>query len=88
MPSLWPKGVREILECLHESKKRFNQLAAIKVGSSRISRQTLADRLLILVEEELVKRTVMREERPPLVFYEITDRGRRLLKILKERPRG
>jgi DNA-binding HxlR family transcriptional regulator len=83
LPSLWPKGVKEILECLEKGSKRFNQLAAVRVGSSQINRRTLANRLLILEEEELIKRTIT-NARPPLVVYTLTERGRRTLEIFRE----
>ncbi len=83
MPTLWPKGIKEILECLERSPKRFNQLAAIRVGFAHINRRTLSNRLLILEGEGLIDRTVG-NQRPPLVLYAITDKGRRALRIFRE----
>jgi DNA-binding HxlR family transcriptional regulator len=78
-----PKGVKEILRSIEKGPKRFNQLAAIKVGSSRINRRTLSNRLLILEEEGMIRREI-RNERPPHVFYTITDQGRRALEVFRE----
>jgi DNA-binding HxlR family transcriptional regulator len=83
LPGLWPKGVKEILEYLEKSPRRFNQLATVKVGSSRINRRTLANRLPVLEGEGLIERTI-KEARPPYALYSITKLGKSALRFLRE----
>lgn len=58
--------------------RRFSQLRSSLAG---ISPKTLTDRLRLLEERGLVRRTIYAEV-PPRVEYELTDRGRALEPVL------
>jgi DNA-binding HxlR family transcriptional regulator len=78
-----PKGTFEILTALEKGPRRFYELALTRVGLKTINRRTLAERLKMLEEDGLVGRVVI-DSRPPFAKYSLTERGQRLLALMKE----
>ena len=72
-----------ILHDLSEGPRRFHEL---EHACSRISPRTLSERLDRLEAEGIVTRHSYRES-PPRVEYELTDKGRALLPIIREMRR-
>ena len=77
------KWTAVILHDLSEGARRFTELEHACQG---ISPRTLADRLRTLEHEEIVVRRSY-HELPPRVEYELTEKGRALLPIVKEMRR-
>jgi DNA-binding HxlR family transcriptional regulator len=77
------KWTAVILHDLSEGPRRFTELEHACAG---ISPRTLADRLRTLEHEEIVVRRSY-PELPPRVEYELTEKGRALLPIVKEMRR-
>jgi DNA-binding HxlR family transcriptional regulator len=77
------KWTAVILHDLSEGARRFTELEHACTG---ISPRTLADRLRTLEHEHIVTRRSY-HELPPRVEYELTERGRALLPIVKEMRR-
>ena len=65
---------------LSEGPRRFSQLER---SCNRISPRTLAERLRALEQEGILVRRSYAES-PPRVEYELTDKGRALLPIIRE----
>jgi DNA-binding HxlR family transcriptional regulator len=77
------KWTAVILHDLSEGPRRFTELEHACQG---ISPRTLADRLRTLEHEDIVVRRSY-DELPPRVEYELTEKGRALLPIVREMRR-
>lgn len=72
------KWVPRIIYELTDGKRRFNDLATSVGGCNS---RTLRDRLVLLEELGVVRRTIVATS-PPWVEYELTERGRELSQAL------
>ncbi len=77
------KGCMEILNELDGGKKRYIELQnTLCNGAKIISSKTLVDRLKDLEDIKLINKTI--NPRPIEVYYDLTSRGRKSLKLINK----
>jgi len=74
------KWTAVLVHDLSEGARRFSELERACPG---ISPRTLSERLRVLEEEDIVVRRSYAES-PPRVEYELTEKGRSLLRVIEE----
>ncbi|HVD09079.1 MAG TPA: helix-turn-helix domain-containing protein [Gaiellaceae bacterium] len=77
------KWTAVLVHDLSEGARRFSELERACPG---ISPRTLSERLRVLEEEDFVVRRSYAES-PPRVEYELTEKGRSLLRVIEEMRR-
>ncbi|MFQ3274927.1 MAG: DNA-binding HxlR family transcriptional regulator [Candidatus Nanohaloarchaea archaeon] len=80
-----PKGAIAILRETKDEKKSFDDYTDIEIDGEKLSSATVTKRLKELVALDGLEETVIRSDTGRRkVGYEITDRGRKVLKIADE----
>ena len=78
------KWSEDILLILDKGAKRFNQLMELTNDTNKkINSRALANNLRILEEEKLIVRKII-QERPPSTIYKLTEKGKKIVKLIIE----
>lgn len=72
------------MQILHSISGGVRQFSLLKRAFPSLSDQILGKRLLELVADELIDRTVIEERVPKHIIYNLTEKGIELLKIIDD----